>query len=77
MLLEKEITEKLDKIEEICGGKNLGKMTGEKRKEALHIITSANNFYGLLVQQIGKSDSYVSLGERLKEISNTLLEYQS
>ncbi len=77
MLLEKEIIEKLEKIEEIWGDKNPEEMNGEERREVLHLITSANNFYGLLTQQIGKSDSYVSLGKKLNEISNKLINYES
>ena len=76
MLLEKEITEKLEKIERICGDKNPEEMNGEERREVLYLITSANNFYDLLTQQEGNKYR-VDLADRIKNISDKLLEYES
>ena len=76
MLLEKEITEKLEKIEGICGDKNPEEMNEEERRKALCLIISANNFYGLLIQQ--KGNKYrVDLTDRIKNISNKLINYES
>ena len=76
MLLEKEITEKLEKIEGICGDKNPEEMDKEERREALCLIISANNFYDLLTQQEGNKYR-VDLADRIKNISDKLLEYES